>query len=166
MPPLLPLLKEAWDRRALVLAVAVAFLLALAKRQHETITVLRGAPTIEFRDRIVEKRVVVRGPVRIIKNVVKAPDGTITTHITTDKAPETATTDKAKEAERVEIPPRVPDAPLPYRYVGVALQPLDWQHPRVSAGFAVGRHLDLGAYWDSARRLNDGALGAEARGRF
>ena len=164
--PLLLLLKQAYERRAIILALAVAFLLALSKRQHETIVALRQAPTVEFRDRIVEKRVVVRGPVRIVKDVVKAPDGTITTRTTTDKAPETVSTDKAKEVERVEVPPQVPDAPLPYRYIGVALTPLDWKHPRVSAGFALGRNLDVGAYWDAARRFYDGALGAEARGRF
>ncbi len=165
MPPLL-LLSQLWDRRAILLALAVAFLLALTKRQHETIVALRQAPTVEFRDRVVEKRVLVRGPVRIIKSVVKAPDGTTTTNTTTDKAPETTTTDKAKEADRVEVPPHMPDAPLPYRYIGVAMTPLDWKHPRASAGFAIGRHFDLGVYWDTARRFNDGALGAEARGRF
>ena len=160
MPPLL-LLKEAWTHRALVLAVAVVGLLALAKRQHETITLLRAAPTVEFRDRVVEKRVVVRGAVRVVQ--VKAPDGTVTT--TTDRAPETVTTDKAKESERVEVPPQLP-AYVPYRYIGLSLTPLDWKRPRVSAGFALGRNLDAGAYWDSSRRLNDGALGAEARARF
>ena len=161
MLPLLPFLKEAWAHRQIVLAVAVVGLLALAKRQHETITLLRQAPTVQFRDRIVEKRVVVRGAVKVVK--VKAPDGTVTT--TTDRAPETVTTDKEREKERVEVHPQF-NASVPYRYIGLSVTPLDWKHPRVSAGFALGRNLDAGAYWDTARRLNDGALGAEARGRF
>lgn len=165
--PLLLLLKQAWERRTIILALAVAFLLALSKRQHERIAALENAPAaVVFHDRIVEKRVLVRGPVRIVKEVVKAPDGTVTTRTTTDKAPETTTTDKAKDVERVEVPPQVADAPLPYRYIGVALTPLDWDHPRASAGFAIGRHLDVGIYWDTALRFNDGAVGAEARGRF
>jgi hypothetical protein len=166
MPPFLLLLKQAWERRELILVVALVGLLAMAKRQHETITALRARPAVKFRDRIVEKRVVVKGPVRIVKEVVKAPDGTETTRTTTDRAVETVNVDKDSEKERVEVPPQVPDAPLPYRYIGVALTPLDWKHPRASAGFAIGRHLDLGVYWDTARRFNDGAVGAEARGRF
>lgn len=166
MPPLLLLLKAAWERRDLLLLTAFLFLVGVVKSQHGTIAALRARPAVEIRDRIVEKRVVVRGPVRIIKEVVKAPDGTETTRTTTDRAAETVSTDKDREKERVEVPPQIPDAPLPYRYIGVALTPLEWKHPRVSAGFAVGRHLDLGAYWDSSRRIDDGALGAEARGRF
>lgn len=164
--PYLLLLKEAWAHREWVLLLLLLSAMALVRQQHGTIAALRARPTVAFRDRIVEKRVVVRGPVRIVKDVVKAPDGTITTRTVTDKAPETTSTDKDKVAERIETPPQVLDAPVPYRYIGVALAPLNWQHPRVSAGFALGRHLDLGAYWDSARQLTDGALGAEARGRF
>lgn len=163
--PYLLLLKQAWQRRDLILVIALVGLLALSKRQHETITALRARPTVEFRDRIVEKRMVVRGPVRIVKDVVKAPDGTITTRTTTDKGIETTNVDKAKDSERTETPPQVLDA-IPYRYIGLSAAPEDWKHPRVSAGFALGRHLDAGAYWDSARRINDGAFGAEVRGRF
>jgi hypothetical protein len=144
---------------------AAVFLLALCKRQHETIVALRARPTVEFRDRVVERRVVVRGPVRVVKSVVKAPDGTITTNTTTDKAPETTSVDKAKEAERVETPPQAPNR-VQYRYVGLSLAPTDWRRPRVSLGVSLGRNLDVGAYWDTARRLSDGAVGAEGRARF
>ena len=164
MPPL-QLLRQLWDQRLLVLLVAVVLLAAVAKRQQETIAALRARPAVEFRDRVVEKRVVVRGPVRVVKEVVKAPDGTETTRTTTDRAGETVTTDKDREKERTETPPQVAAA-VPYRYIGLALTPLDWKRPRISAGFALGRNLDAGAYWDSSRRLKDGALGAEARARF
>lgn len=165
MIPLLSLIKEAWAHRALILAVAVVGLLAVAKRQQETIGALRSRPAVEFRDRVVEKRVVLRGPVRVVKEVVKAPDGTETTRTVTDRSPETVTTDKDREKERTETPPQVASV-NPYRYIGLALTPLDWKRPRVSAGFTLWRHVDAGAYWDTSRRLNDGALGAEARARF
>lgn len=54
----------------------------------------------------------------------------------------------------------------PTRYVGAALTPLDWQHPRISGGLTFAGRLDLGAYWDTARRLTDGALGLETRYRW
>lgn len=163
--PYLLLLKEAWERRDVVLLALLLGVGALVRQQHATINALRQTPTVEFRDRVVEKKVFVRGPVRIVKDVVKAPDGTVTTRTTTDKAPETTVTDNSKEVERLEVPPAVPQA-IPYRYIGLSLTPTDWRHPRVSAGFAIGRHLDAGAYWDSSRRIDDGAVGAETRARF
>lgn len=163
--PLLLLLKQAWEQREWLLLALLLSLMAIVRQQHGTIAALRGRPSVELKDRIVEKRVVVRGPVRIIKDLVKAPDGTITTRTTIDRAAETVTSDKDREKERIEAPPQVLDA-LPYRYIGLAATPADYRHPRISAGIALGRHLDVGGYWDSARRLNDGALGAEARAHF
>jgi hypothetical protein len=61
---------------------------------------LAAKPRVEFRDKIVEKRVVVKGPVHTV--TVLAKDGSKTT--TTDRAPETVSTDKAKDAIRVETP--------------------------------------------------------------
>jgi len=158
--PLLLLLKEAWGKRDLILVIAVVGLVALAKRQHEA---LQRRPQVEFVERVVEKRVIVRGPVRIIKDVVKAPDGTITTRTTTDRAAETVTSDKARDTERTEAPAA---SAAPSRYVGLSANPLDWKRPRIGAGLALGAHLDVGAYWDSTRKLDDGAIGAETRIRF
>ena len=143
MPPLL-LLRQGWEHRALVLAVVVVGLLAMAKRQHETITLLRAAPTVEFRDRVVEKRVVIRGPVRIVKEVVKAPDGTTTTTTTTDRAPETVTTDKDRDKERVEIPQQVPKDPRRTRYVGVGVDPAHPRLWRARTGLTVFGRFDAG----------------------
>lgn len=140
MPQLLLLLKEAWERRTLVLAVAVVGLLALAKRQHETITLLRGAPTVQFRDRVVEKRVVVRGPVHVVK--VKSPDGTVTT--TTDRAPETVTTDKDRDKERIEIPPAIPDPVRRTRYFGAGVDPARPDFVRARTGLTVFGTFDAG----------------------
>lgn len=138
------LLREAWTHRALVLAIAVVGLLALAKRQHEMITLLRAAPTVQFRDRIVEKRVVVRGPVHVVKEVVKAPDGTVITHVTTDLAPETVTTDKEMERERVEVPPQAPDSTRRTRYAGFGFDPARPRLWRARTGLTVFRAFDAG----------------------
>lgn len=139
MPPLL-LLKQAWTHRTLVLAVVVVGLLAVAKRQHETITMLRAAPTVEFRDRIVEKRVVVRGPVHVVK--VKSPDGTVTT--TTDRAPETVTTDKDRDKERIEIPPAIADPDRRTRYFGAGVDPARPDFVRARTGLTVFGAFDAG----------------------
>lgn len=166
MPPLLLLLKTAWDRRDLILLTALLFLLGVAKSQHATITALRARPTVEFRDRVVEKRVIVKGPVRIVKEVVKATDGTITTRTTTDKAPETTTTDKAKEVERVEVPPQVPDAPRT-RYIGIALDPFDRGMPkRARAGLTLWSRIDAGVAWEPRRSPRDGPVQIEMTYRF
>ncbi len=138
MPPLL-LLKAAWTHRALILAVAFVGLLALAKRQHETIAFLRGRPTVDVRERIVEKRVVVRGPVRVVK--IQAPDGTVTT--TTDRAPETVVTDKDREKERTETPPQLGGAERT-RYAGVGVDPARPRLWRVRTGLNVLGAFDLG----------------------
>lgn len=73
-------------------------------------------------------------------------------------------TETKSESAHKETP--VAPAFVPTRYVGAALTPLDWQHPRISAGLTFHGRLDLGGYWDTARRLNDGALGLESRYRW
>lgn len=140
MLPLLTFLKEAWAHRQIVLVVAVVGLLALAKRQRETIVALRQAPTVQFRDRIVEKRVVVRGAVKVVK--VKAPDGTVTT--TTDRSPETVTTDKDREKERVEVPPQLPQFEARTRYFGVGVNPANPRLWRARTGLTVFGKFDAG----------------------
>lgn len=165
--PFLLLLKQAWERRDLILVLALVFFVALSKRQHETITALHARPTVEFRDRIVEKRVLVRGPVRIVKDVVKAPDGTVTTRTTTDKAPETVSTDKAKEVDRIETPPKLPDAPRLSRYVGVALDPFDHGMPkRARVGLTLWQRVDAGVAWEPRRSPHDGSVQLEITYRF
>lgn len=144
MPPHLLLLKEAWERRALILAIAVVGLLALAKRQNETIAVLRASkPAVEFRDRVVEKRVVVRGAVRVVQ--VKAPDGTVTT--TTDRAPETVTTDKDREKERTETPTQLSGVKRT-RYAGVGIDPARSRYLRARAGLNFLNTWDVGVAAD------------------
>jgi hypothetical protein len=84
--------------------VALAFFIAAYKAERDKRvardTIIAMKPRVEYRDRVVEKRVVVRGPTRIVK--VEAPDGTKTTTI--DKGAETATTDKDRDLARSETP--------------------------------------------------------------
>lgn len=144
MPPLL-LLKAAWRRRDILLLTACLFLVGVVKSQHGTITTLRAHPSVEYRDRIVEKRVVAKGPVRIVK--VKAPDGTVTT--TTDRAPETITTDRERDKERLEIPPQLPPVAQRNRYAGLGVNPLDYTHQwRGRGGITLFGALDAGVAVD------------------
>lgn len=104
---------------AIAAGAAVVLLLASWAHRGDRIKALEAAlgakPKIEFRDRVVEKRVVLRGPVKIVK--VEAPDGTKTT--TTERAPETISTDKDRDVARVETPicPQ-PDRPRTWGFGG------------------------------------------------
>lgn len=106
---------------ALIGLALVVFLFASWLRRGERIAVLEQAlaakPKVEFRDRVVEKKVVVKGSVRVVK--VEAPDGTKTT--TVDRAPETVTTDKDRDVARTETPVCPPPRRLPSRYAGVIM---------------------------------------------
>ena len=167
MFPLPQLLKKGWEYRAAVLLCLVVGLLVYIKHQQDAITVLHARPTVQFRDRIVEKRVIVRGPVRIVKDIVKAPDGTVTIRTTTDRSPETVTSDKDHGIERVETPPVIPEAPRRMRYVGLALNPFDHGMPeRARAGLTMWDRLDLGAAWEPRRPPTDGGVQLELSYRF
>lgn len=165
--PLLLLLKQAWERRELILLALLLGLMAITRQQRATILALRARPTVEFRDRVVEKRVVVRGPVRIVKEVVKAVDGTLTTRTITDRAAETINTDKDREKTRVETPPTLPPDSARTRYVGLALDPFDRGMPkRARAGLTFWNCLDAGVAWEPRRAPTDGAVQAEIGWRF
>lgn len=103
---------------ALLVLVSASWL-----RRGEKIASLESAlaakPLVEFRDRVVEKRVVVKGDVRIVREVVKAPDGTVTSRTETARAPETVTTDKDRDVVRVETPICPAPHKVPARYAGL-----------------------------------------------
>lgn len=83
---------------------ALVFFFVAWQRRGEQIAardaVIAAKPRVEFRDRIIEKRVTVRGPIQIVK--VRTPDGTVTT--TTNRSGETVTADKDRALERSETP--------------------------------------------------------------
>lgn len=189
MLPLLQAIKEVWEQRTLILAFTVAFLVALTLRQHETIVALRQTPTVEFRDRDVERLVVVRGPERVVEKIVtvQGPERivekvvnnnvverivsreatTTTTETTTDRAPETTSSEKTSETDKIATPPQGTLENQPYRYIGLALDPFDRGIPqRARAGVTLWRHLDAGVSWDPRLSPRAGGLQLEVSFRF
>ncbi len=118
---MLPFKPRLPSRNEVSIAVGfvLVFLFASWLRRGEKIAALESElaakPRVEFRDRVVEKRVVVKGPIRIIK--VQSADGTVTT--TTDRAPEIVSTDKDKEITRVETPICPAARAVSSRYIGL-----------------------------------------------
>src|SRR3990167_667968 len=140
------------DRREKVLASAGLALLALAlvqdSRIRELKTVLAAKPKIEYREKIVEKRVEVKvaGPVRIVEKIVTRPDGASeTTRETFREATRTESgTERASEQDRKEAPMGLPARSHP-RWAHVALDPFGSFLPRrASAGLTLWDRLDVG----------------------
>lgn len=150
-------------------AVAAAFLLVLLfaswLRRGEKIAALEAQlaekPKVEFRDRVVEKRVVVRGPVRVVKEVVQAPDGTKTTRTETDRAPETVSTDKDRDVARVETPVCPPPTRPKSRYAGLILGTDGYAGSPVK-GARVG--LNVWQSWDLGVNVSRESSGASVVG--
>lgn len=150
MPPLLPikLLEEAWEHRALIAFTALIGLMALAKRQQETIGALRAElamkPRVEVREvtRTVVKRV--EGPVRVQEKIILQPGGERIIERVVDRGP--VTTDSGSEVaqDRKESQPVLPARPR-NRILGIGASPYD---PRlassVRAGYALG-YFDISA---------------------
>ena len=80
MPPLLPLLKQAWDHRTLILAAALVFFIALSKHQSD---MLDAEPLVKIvkvveKNKSVKRGPIKRGPSKTTKTVTTTPDGTKT----------------------------------------------------------------------------------------
>jgi hypothetical protein len=150
----------------LALSAALVFFVALSARRGQRIAVLEttlaAKPRIEFRDRIVEKRVDVKGPVHIVK--VEALDGSKTT--TVDRSPETVTTDKNRDTAHTETPVCPPPGAQKTRWGHVTLDPERLPNPdavrRVAGGWTLWDTLDLGGSYD----WRFGAFGLEVGARF
>lgn len=173
MPHLLPLLKEAWAHRALILVVIVVGLLAVAKRQQEAIGALKAQlamkPAVEASKHVEKDQKVARGPIKTTKTVVTTPDGTKTATTVKEAGPETVETATRTDEERREAPvaPPAPPAPRRPRYVGLALDPSDRGMPtRARAGLTLWDRLDVGAAWEPRRPPTDGAVQLEVSYRF
>lgn len=151
---------------ALIGAALVVLLFVSWLRRGERIAVLEQAvaakPRVEFRDRIVEKRVVVKGPVRVVK--VEAPDGTKTT--TVDRAAETISTDKDRDVARSETPVCAPPRPAKTRVAGVLFGPHGFGGSWVEGGRLGLTFVDT---WDLAarvQRMPSGSVGVGADASF
>jgi hypothetical protein len=113
MLPRLPTRNEIAVGSAALLVLLFASWLRRGEEIASLKTIIAAKPRVEFRDRIVEKRVVVKGDVRIVREVVKAPDGTVTSRT------ETVTTDKDRDVVRIETPVCPAPHRAPARYVGL-----------------------------------------------
>lgn len=101
---MLPLRLPSRSELELIGLAALVFFVAAYKRESEKVAardaIIAMKPRVEFRDRVVEKRVVVKGPVRVVRE--ELPDGTKRT--TTDRGAETIATDKSRDLARTETP--------------------------------------------------------------
>jgi hypothetical protein len=165
MLPLELLMKFRPSAKTAAFLGAVAFLLFLIFsfiKQGQRIAVLEAAlaakPRVEFKDRVVEKRVVVKGPVHVVK--VENADGSKTT--TVDRAVETVNVDRDREHDRVETPVTVPGTEAKTRYAGVLAGSRGLAGVR--AGISLGRSWDLGAV--VVRRDRSNSVGAELTFRW
>ncbi len=161
-------LRPSRNEVLVALAFAVVFLFASWLRRGEKIAALESdlaaKPRVEYRDRIVEKRVVVKGPSRIIK--VKGPDGTVTT--TTDRAPETVSTEKDRDVENTETPICPPPYRPKSRYVGLIVGKDGYQGSWVKGvrgGINVIENWDLGVNL-IRDRSGDSAVGGDLSFRW
>ncbi len=144
------------------LAVAVvALLLTLAfyvTRQslRECRLELAARPLVE-EDTVTEVK---RGPVKITREKLTHPDGTVSIRQIREIASEERKTHVEHEEKSAVAVSRK------RRYVGVAVDPTCHQKPRIAAGLTFFDRLDFGGAWDTRRGVNDGAFQVEARLRF
>lgn len=105
-----------------------------------------------------------RGPVKITRRTVTAPDGTKTTEQTREIAAEERHTETSSAKEHREKPGQ---ARARSRYVGLGVDPLDYARlPRLRAGLTLWSVLDAGLAYDPRRPLTGGAVQLEAAYRF
>lgn len=161
--PQFPLRLPSRNEAALIGLAVLALLFASWLRRGEKISSLEAQlaakPMVEFRDRVVEKRVVEKGPVHFVK--VVAPDGTKTT--TVDRAAVVVTTDKASDHERKETPICPQPHRAPTRYFGPT-----WGKDGFAGSWVKGARggINVMENWDLGGNLSrerDGAVvvGAE-----
>lgn len=167
-------LEDAFEHRGKLLLAALAFCLAYSKRQGESIATLRAAleakPAVQervvYKDRVVFKRV--EGPTRTETRTVIAPSGdrVIEKVVYKDRVVVERDSEKAGETARVETPNCPPEKHLPTRYLGLGLDPLRYEKPRLRAGLTFWNRLDVGAAYDTRFAPTNGAAQLEAAWRF
>lgn len=160
--PQFPLRLPTRNELTLIGATLLVFFFASWLRRGEKIAVLEAAlaakPRVEFRDRVVEKRVVVKGPERVVKVLVTAADGTKTATTTTDRAGETITAAKERDLERTETPICPAPYPAKTRHAGVIFGAHGFAGTWVEG---VRGGLTLADTWDltgTVRRDRDGGV--------
>lgn len=145
----LKLLEEAWKHRALIAFTALVGLMAVAKRQQETIGGLRAElamkPHVEAqaRARTAVKRV--QAPVKVTTRVTTLPSGESVKERILERGTVVTETDTESKTDTKETPQ---SREVAYnRIVGVGTSPMDPQKAvSVKAGYSLGRIDLLAAY--------------------
>lgn len=163
----LPLPKST-DGRLVLGCVILGFLLIMAGlRIQQLDTLLAARPLVS--DHVVDNRTedVRRGPVKKIKTVVTAPDGTKTVTTSTDSGAVEVHKKSESETSHQEIPIQDPASRARTRYVGLGVDPLNYARlPRLRAGVTLWERLDAGVAYDSRFSPVAGAFQLEAAWRF
>jgi hypothetical protein len=108
-----------------------------------------------------------RGPVRISRKTVIAPDGTKTIESTRDIGAIDSHTATTSEVSHKETPVGESPARARTRYVGLGIDPLRYAAmPRLRAGVTVLGAFDVGVAYDPRFSPVNGAVGLELAYRF
>lgn len=149
MPPLLPLLLPLLKRAEFYVVLVILLLLAACLRYRALYRAdelaLAQRPKVEFRERIVERKVQVKvaGPVRVVEHIVELPGGGRTIEREVDKSAVKTDTSSGRElaVDRREEP-ACPPAPRRWRHTV-----LDFA-PGASGLVPVGLHGGV-TLWDA-----------------
>lgn len=155
--------RDTWYIGCILLLVGVLWLAHLKLRAAEL--ALATKPKVEYVKQIFEKTVTTAGPERVVEKIREIPGGEriIERVVYRDTVKtETGTETKVDRKEEAACPP----AASRKRYVGLALDPLNTQRPRLRAGLTIWNRFDLGGAYDSRFAPNQGALQIEAAYRF
>lgn len=139
------MIQEAWDHRALVLTVAVAFLTATCLHQRD---LLAARPEIHDESEAKVQIVRVAGPVRVETKTIFLPGGEREVVRVVERGATTTTTDRDTHTEH-DVKPACPSASAPWRYAGVAVDPLGGFMPRrLEGGVTWFNRFDTGLDYD------------------
>lgn len=161
--------KLVWENRlAALCALCLALLLVVwGLMQHigKLNATLAAKPKVEYSKQVVEKKVVVAGPERVVEKIREVPGGERIVERTIYRDVVRTETGTDTNVDRKEAPVGLP-ATRKSRYVGLGLDPLAPEKPRLRAGLTFWDRLDLGAAYDTRFAPKSGALQAEASFRF
>lgn len=133
-------------RSSYVIAVLAALLLWAGKVITVQQTQLDARPLVEDHSVDARSEDVRRGPVRISRTTITAPDGTKTVAQVREVAAEERHTESVVETAHKETPIA---SRARTRYVGLGVDPLDYARiPRLRAGVTVFGAVDVGVAFD------------------
>ncbi len=156
------------EGRLVLAVIALGVLLALAGRRIVQLDAELAARP-EVMDGTVDHRTedVRRGPVKITRSVVTAPDGTRTVNSVREESPVEISKTTVLENTHKEIPWDAGEPRNRTRYVGIGVDPLNYARiPRLRAGLTFLGSIDVGVAYDARFSPVSGAFSLEAAYRF